>query len=1480
MVNPVTSAMALRLLGGGASSAPSGVDADLLASVARAKAGVGLNAADVGADPNAPIAPVWTPGVSPSSAALVQRALSNKAFFDVNARLYSDLGATGDYKRLFALYSGLTTLQALAGRAEDDKLSASERTQTLSQFSRGLSELETFFKQQQFEDIRFAQGDRVDAAQTTLAMPVRSEDYSTGYIHRGGLFDRVAGLAPDAEFTITATSAAGTVRAVAIDLGDMGSIPRTLGNVVSHINAKLSAADAASRLEAVNVTPKENTLIVGGKPVKTRYTGPKQYGVKVDVRAGESVSFTPAASEPAFYALGSTGGGSRLIKLTDVGGEGGQPTWFARPSATADPSGAYVSAGWFGPGAPYGAAPSDAWEKRSGVLMSSGANGFEDALRAAGEAVLKLETPDGRVFTVSSGWRGGDQETWRQRSGEDGDRAVLDDLAERLTQLMHEQGLAGGVDVWEDSGSYGFSLFTSDNLKVSSLSISGKSVLLDSIEPGGLVGGLREGVFARRFEAAAVAGASALFEDKQTFVITTGSASHTITIDGGEDGIDATSLVAQLNDALFERGVAAAASLVDVSGALTLRIDGLHEIIGVSATLNDVEHDALLQAPGAWATGGLPAASAGQPFGDAVRTYSAPASPLLTHTGALDIAVTIATATGAKTINVAVSALERASDPDPAPGQWSAAYQARLDAALNAAGVYVGAAGADLTQWSVAEGAGHRIQSITINGDPLALTSPAPSFGLGGAFAATRSFTSVQAAAGVSDDVPALLLDQTVSITFDTVWGERTVTAALDSGDPRSLESTALRLNEALAAQGYDVGVAATALSGGGAGLRLVSGASHTVRAIKQVSLGGDTPAITLDPIDAASHADDPIGALRVAERAARGAAVTLTIPADSTFTAPSANASAWFPGRAFDVSVGGGLKLAQARAVAAGPGGAVYVLADVSGDSATSAIKGARDVALLKYDSAGKLMFSEMLGAARSASGFALAVSADGKVAVAGAVEGELSGADAAAGGRDAFVTLFDAQGAELWTARRGAKADDEIAAVAFAPDGGVVVAGKTESALAGQVALGGADGFVRGYNTGGTEIFARQFGTGSADGATALLVRDDGAGGAEIVTGGVENNRGVLRRFTYSSTAGFAAGAVRDIGYFFNGGINALAADGASLYVGGAIGADRLNLGVPARASVAGQEGFVARVNINLTATTLDRASYLGSAQDDAVKSIAIVGGAIYAAGSAGGVIAAQGSSKATTAFLTRLDAEGAAAWTRTFSSAGGVFTLAGMTASADGASALDVLGLPRGVVAARDAGLLTARTALRAGDEFSIGAEGRRLATIRVGVGDTLASLANTINRAIGAAGKAQVVKDGDVERLKISPRGTGALRIEAGREGRDALGALGLKPGVVAINAAGRGSLQTFGLGLIAADLKLDGKAAIIAAKAELSAAVSIVRQAYEALANPNAKDLTPEQKALEERRKNAGPAPEYYSAQLANYQAALARLGGG
>ena len=99
-----------------------GVSSSLLTQWASARAGIiSTDVQTATQDPNAPLAPVWTPGISPSAEALVQRALTNKSFFDTNAKLYSDLGASGDYKKLFALYSGRTA-QEIAGIDAPEKL--------------------------------------------------------------------------------------------------------------------------------------------------------------------------------------------------------------------------------------------------------------------------------------------------------------------------------------------------------------------------------------------------------------------------------------------------------------------------------------------------------------------------------------------------------------------------------------------------------------------------------------------------------------------------------------------------------------------------------------------------------------------------------------------------------------------------------------------------------------------------------------------------------------------------------------------------------------------------------------------------------------------------------------------------------------------------------------------------------------------------------------------------------------------------------------------------------------------------------------------------------------------------------------------------------------------------------------------------------------------------------------------------------------
>jgi hypothetical protein len=278
--------------------------------------------------------------------------------------------------------------------------------------------------------------------------------------------------------------------------------------------------------------------------------------------------------------------------------------------------------------------------------------------------------------------------------------------------------------------------------------------------------------------------------------------------------------------------------------------------------------------------------------------------------------------------------------------------------------------------------------------------------------------------------------------------------------------------------------------------------------------------------------------------------------------------------------------------------------------------------------------------------------------------------------------------------------------------------------------------------------------------------------------------------------------------------------------------------------------------------------------------VKSLAIVDGALYAAGVNGGVLAGAGGANAKNGFLARLDDAGDLDWVRSFTSAGGAVTANALAVVAGVASPLDVLVWPRAVIASNVSAPLELRRALGEGDEFRNGVDGRRPTTIRIGENDTLAQVVTAINRAIGVAGRAEIVRGDGVERLSIKAHDGSAVRIDVGRDGRDALQGLGLTQGIISKTSTGSGALKTYGLGLIAADLKLDSKENLSRTKAELSAAISIIRQAYDRLLNPNAKPLTDDEKALEARRQAGGVVPEYYTAQLANYRAALARLTGG
>jgi len=637
----------------------------------------------------------------------------------------------------------------------------------------------------------------------------------------------------------------------------------------------------------------------------------------------------------------------------------------------------------------------------------------------------------------------------------------------------------------------------------------------------------------------------------------------------------------------------------------------------------------------------------------------------------------------------------------------------------------------------------------------------------------------------------------------------------------------------------------------------------------------------------------------------------------ENTLTKYSAAGGGQPGGKVFSETLQG--TISSVRKTVSGADGSIYMLADVTKDVSGQVIKGDQDVALLKYDSAGHLLYARSLGATDSASGLNLAVADDGSVAVAGSVTGRLQGAvdgpinsDATSGATDSFVTRYDAKGDEQWTVRRGAMLEDEATAVAFGSDGVLYVGGRSKSDLPGSTAAagGGYDSYLTAFatdlNGGPKALFTQKFGSAENDSVSDIVVN-----GSQVVVGGKENGNAILRSFTvaptvvtenatsmtsagvmvttpvtYTKAATLSVGAVRDLGSLKGGEIVGLKIDGGQLYVGGHTSNGALSLGNTTAGASGGSDGFVGRLSLDLTDTSADTLAFYGGTGDDTVTGMAVANGSAWLVGAAGKDLEGQTTVGERDGYVAQIDvATGAVSWSQRLTGKDGYATPTSIAVDRAGSSSLDAFGLPKGQMDFSQSERLVSATAARAGDTFQIRTRERgTLTTITIDAKDTLETLADKIKRASGFRAKVEMSSDGNTRKLKISPAySTSTIEVLAGKGGTDVLQALGLASGVVrntkvesgkTVSADGGGPV--FGLQL-APELDLSDEAGRKNATSVITRAMSAVRTAYREIAD-NAMGI--DSGAASNSGKTGGTVPAYLKNQISNYQAALNRLTGG
>lgn len=192
------------------------------------------------------------------------------------------------------------------------------------------------------------------------------------------------------------------------------------------------------------------------------------------------------------------------------------------------------------------------------------------------------------------------------------------------------------------------------------------------------------------------------------------------------------------------------------------------------------------------------------------------------------------------------------------------------------------------------------------------------------------------------------------------------------------------------------------------------------------------------------------------------------------------------------------------ANAVGSDAAGNVYVAGRTQGSFAGEThAGGTTDIALLKYDPAGNLVWARLLGSLGEDVARGIAVDAAGNAVVVGESTGQLPLQPPVVG--ELFIAKYDTDGNRLWLHQWGSGGDganrDSGRGVALDAAGNAYMTGYMPRAYAGTTSGGSGDGFVAKYDANGNQVwFSRIRGLGP-DEANAIAVTNDG--GTIYVTG-----------------------------------------------------------------------------------------------------------------------------------------------------------------------------------------------------------------------------------------------------------------------------------------------------------------------------------------------------------------------------------------
>lgn len=566
---------------------------------------------------------------------------------------------------------------------------------------------------------------------------------------------------------------------------------------------------------------------------------------------------------------------------------------------------------------------------------------------------------------------------------------------------------------------------------------------------------------------------------------------------------------------------------------------------------------------------------------------------------------------------------------------------------------------------------------------------------------------------------------------------------------------------------------------------------------------------------------------------------------------------------------------------------GNIYVIGNATGNFGSQLNQASQDVYLSKYNSAGQVEWSELLGSTGTSNAYSLALNPQGGVVVAGSSTAPLTTTSVDDGNTDSFVASYDANGNQNWVQQIPTINANQANAVTVDPQGNVYIGGSTAGVIgSGQSSSGGTNAYLAELNSSGQIVSENQFGPSGKDSVAAMATASNG----DLVVASQQNGDAVLSAYAGGDITGTPAWQM-DLGSLNGGSISGIAVSGNQVYVSGTTSNTALTAGgqaTVATPSTGNTEAFVFNATDNGTSATANTVSYVGTSSGSTTGGGVTVGpdGTVYLAGTTTGIFAGQDRNVAgvNNAFVASLSSTGAINWTNQYGGTGGQSTGASVAVSPTGSSVLNALGLPTGTANPNQSIDLTSNTTLQAGDSFNLQIEGTgaRTATITISQGESLQQLADDINSELLSNGKATVTYTASGgQALKIAANPGATISLNAGPAASDALGRLGITPGVISAPAkSGSGSTTTststsatakkvYGLGL---DTSIDISSASDAnvAKVSLQNVLDAIQTIYQKTNTTSSSSSS----STSSSSSQSTTVPGYLSAQIANYSLAL------